>query len=81
MTNSTMQRFNAIRWHDSKLVCLCFHKAGEEDRVKISLELLGNDDSLTPAEIIFKEGAYTTFYCLLCGLGMRQLTVTGCACQ
>ncbi len=58
MTNSTAQRFNAVRWHDSKLVGLCFYRAGEEDRVKISLELLGHDGSLTPAEIIFKESAY-----------------------
>jgi hypothetical protein len=58
MTNSTTQRFNAIRWHDSKLVGLCFYRDGEEDRVKISLELLGSDGSLKPADIVFKESAY-----------------------
>src|SRR5580698_5330820 len=58
MMNSTIQRFNAIRWHDSKLIGLSFYKAQEEDRVKISLQLLGSDGSLTPAEVIFKESAY-----------------------
>jgi hypothetical protein len=58
MVNSTIQRFNAIRWHDSKLAGLCFYKAEEEDRVKVSLKLLGDGGSLTPAEIIFKESAY-----------------------
>lgn len=58
MKNSTVQRFNSVQWHDSKLVGLCFYKAEEEDRVKLSLELLGRDGSLTPAEIIFKESAY-----------------------
>lgn len=58
MMNSTIQRFNAIRWHDSKLIGLSFYKAQEENRVKVSLELLGSDGSLTPAEIIFKESAY-----------------------
>jgi len=56
--NSTIQRFNAIRWHDSKLIGLCFYRSDGEERVKISLELLGEGGALTPAEIIFKESAY-----------------------
>ena len=57
-TNSTIQRFNAIRWHDSKLVGLCFYKVGEEDWVKLSLQLVDEDGSLSPAEVIFKECVY-----------------------
>ena len=53
-----MQRFNAIPWHDSKLVGLGFYRAGEEDQVKISLELLEASGALTPAEVTFKECAY-----------------------
>jgi hypothetical protein len=58
LENSTVQRFNSISWHDSKLVGLSFYKTEGEERVKLSLELLGKDGSLTPAEIIFKECAY-----------------------
>ncbi len=58
ITNPTIQRFNEIRWHDSKLVSLCFYRTGGEERVKVSLELLGEGGSLTPAELIFKESTY-----------------------
>ena len=34
--NSAMERFNAIPWHDSKLIGLSFYRAGEEEQVKIS---------------------------------------------
>lgn len=58
MKNSAIQQFNGVQWHDSKLLGLSFYKAGGEDRVKLSVELLGRDGSLTPAEITFKESAY-----------------------
>ena len=56
--NATRQRFNSISWHDSKLVGLSFYKVEGEERVKLSLELPGEDGSLTPAEVIFKECVY-----------------------
>ena len=58
MTNSTMERFNAIRWHDSKLVGLCLYRVAKEERVKLSLQLLGEGGTLTPADVIFKECVY-----------------------
>lgn len=36
MMNSTARRFNDIRWHDSKLLALCFYRVGSEELVKIS---------------------------------------------
>jgi hypothetical protein len=57
-TDTTTQRFNNIRWHDSKLRSLCFYSAEGEERVKLSLELLGEGGALVPAEVIFKESAY-----------------------
>ncbi len=57
-TKDSMQRFNAIPWHDSKLVGLSFYRAGEEEQVKVSLELLGESGALTPAELTFRECAY-----------------------
>lgn len=41
LEDSTAQRFNSISWHDSKLTGLCFYKAGEEERLKLSLKPLG----------------------------------------
>jgi hypothetical protein len=55
---TTIERFNNLRLHDSKLVGLCFYKVEGEDRIKLSLELLEKDGSLNPAEMIFKECAY-----------------------
>jgi len=56
--DSAMQRFNAIPWHDSKLVGLSFYRVGEEEQIKISLELLGESGALTPTEVTFRECAY-----------------------
>lgn len=56
--DSIIERFNAIRWHDSKLLGLCFYRAVEEEQVKISLALLGKGTALTPAEVTFMECVY-----------------------
>lgn len=56
--HSIIQRFNAIRWHDSKLLGLSFYRASSEEQVRISLQLLGEGGILTPTEIIFKESTY-----------------------
>lgn len=58
LENLIVQRFNSISWHDSKLVGLSFYKVEGEEHVKLSLELLSKDGSLTPAYIVFKECAY-----------------------
>lgn len=58
LVNLAIPRFNSLFLHDSKLVGVSLFKADEEDRVKLSLELLGEDGSFTPAEIIFKECVY-----------------------
>jgi hypothetical protein len=80
MKNSTVERFNAIRWHDSKLVALCFYRAEEEDRVKISLELLGPSGSLMPAEIIFKESSYIEADVYLQAKSMCSDDISGAEC-
>lgn len=56
--DSAVQRFNAIPWHDSKLVGLSVYREGEEEKIKISLRLLEASGALIPAEVIFKECAY-----------------------
>jgi len=53
-----IHRFNAITWHDSKLVGLSFYRKGEEEQVKVSLELLGESGDLAATEITFRECAY-----------------------
>jgi hypothetical protein len=56
--SSAIQRFNTISWHDSKLVGLSFYRKGEEEQVKVSLQILGERGDLTLAEIVFRECAY-----------------------
>ena len=58
MTNSTIRRFNSIRWHDSKLLSLCFYRAGSQEQVKISLRLLEQGGALRPVDLIFEESTY-----------------------
>jgi len=53
-----MERFNAIRWHDSKLRGLCFYREESEERVRIYVELLEEGSTLKPASIIFRESTY-----------------------
>ncbi len=58
LVNTTMQRFNSLFLHDSKLVGVSLFRVEEEDRVELFVELLGKDGSLTPAQIVFKECVY-----------------------
>jgi hypothetical protein len=80
MTTSTIRRFQSVQWHDSKLVGLCFYRAGDEDRVKLSLELQGRDGSLTPAEITFKESAYIEADVYLRAKSMCSDDIAGAEC-
>jgi hypothetical protein len=56
--NSTIQRFNATRWHDSKLLGLCFFRKGSEEQVKITLQLLEDGGALKPVDLVFKGSTY-----------------------
>jgi hypothetical protein len=58
MTDSIIQRFNSVRWHDSKLLGLCFYREGSEELVKISLKLLEKDGILKPVDLLFRESTY-----------------------
>ena len=56
--DSTIQRFNAIPWHDSKLLGLSFYRENSLEVVKISLHVLEEQGALKPAELIFRESTY-----------------------
>jgi hypothetical protein len=56
--NSIAQRFNSIRWHDSKLSTLSFYRVGSEELVKISLKLIGENGAHKPINLVFKESTY-----------------------
>lgn len=53
-----IQRFNAIPWHDSKLLSLCFYRENSQEVVKISLQLLEGGGALRPVELLFHESTY-----------------------
>ena len=55
---STIQRFNNIRWHDSKLLGVSFYRSASEELVRISLQLLGQGNLLTATDLIFKGSTY-----------------------
>ena len=51
--NSIVERFEQIRWHDSKLLGLSLYRAGGEEQIKLLLELAGEDGRTFPADITF----------------------------
>ena len=54
--DAIVQRFNAMRWHDTKLLGLSFYRTIEdEEEVKISLSFLGNNGWQAPSDLIFRE--------------------------
>jgi hypothetical protein len=77
---STIQRFNAIRWHDSKLLGLSFYRADSEDRVRISVQLLGERDVFTRANIVFKGSTYIVLDVDLDGKRVCADDISGAEC-
>lgn len=77
---TTIERFNSLRWHDSKLVALCFYKSDGEDRVKLSLELIGEGGTLSQAEMVFKGCAYFAADVFLEAKSMCADDISGAKC-
>jgi hypothetical protein len=55
-----IQRFNAITWHDAKLLSLSFYRTGSEEQIRISLQLRRGQGVLTPAELVFRESTWVS---------------------
>ncbi|MGB6131550.1 MAG: hypothetical protein WBG54_07205 [Acidobacteriaceae bacterium] len=79
-TNPIVQRFNEIPWHDSKLLSVYCYKADGEDRVKLSLELLGDGGTLTSAELVFKECGFFVADVFLAAKSMCADDISGAEC-
>lgn len=58
VTGSIAQRFNAVRWHDSKLIGFGVQSDPENEQVKLLLELLDEGGVLSAAEVTFIQCAY-----------------------
>jgi hypothetical protein len=58
MTETIIRRFNSIKWHDSKLLGVSFYRAGSEELVKISLELIEAGRVPEPCQMIFVASTY-----------------------
>ncbi len=80
MTEATIQRFNSIRWHDSKFLGLCFYRAGSEEYVKISLQLLGESGVLRAMDLIFKGSTYVSVEVDLEGKRLCADDISGAEC-
>jgi hypothetical protein len=78
--DSIIERFDAIRWHDSKLLGLCFYRAGEEERIKVSLKLLCEGNAVTPAEVTFMECVYVEAEVYLEAKRMCSDDISGAEC-
>lgn len=57
-SDSVIERFSSIVWHDSKLLGVNIYREGSEEVVKIFLNLLGEKGTLTPAQLLFRSSAY-----------------------
>jgi hypothetical protein len=78
---SIVQRFNRIRWHDSKLLGLSFYRADSEEQVKISLQLFGEGGVFTPTEMIFRESTYVDLKVDLEGKRVCADDISGAECN
>ncbi|MGB7555965.1 MAG: hypothetical protein WBM04_16455 [Candidatus Korobacteraceae bacterium] len=78
--DATIQRFNAIRWHDSKLLGLSFYRTDSEEQVRISLQLLGEGGVLTPTEIVFTGSTYVALEVDLEGKRVCADDISGAEC-
>lgn len=78
--HSVIQRFNSIRWHDSKLLGLSFYRVGSEEQVKISLQLLGEGGILAPTDMVFTESTYVDLRVDLEGKCVSADDISGAEC-
>lgn len=78
--DTTIQRFNNIRWHDSKLRALSFYRSGSEEQVKISLELRGEGGVLTPTNLVLKGSTYIVLEVDLEGKRVCSDDISGAEC-
>jgi hypothetical protein len=53
--DSVVQRFNAIKWHDAKLLSLGFHRTGSEEQISLSVQFPGERGVPRSAEVVFRE--------------------------
>jgi hypothetical protein len=78
--DATMQRFNAIRWHDSKLLGLSFYRVDSEEHVRISLQIRDNGGVMTPASIVFTGSTYVALEVDLEGKRVCADDISGAEC-
>jgi hypothetical protein len=78
--DATIQRFNAIRWHDSKLLGLSFYRADSEEQVRISLQMLGKGGGLTSTDIVFTGSTYVALEVDLEGKRVCADDISGAEC-
>jgi len=77
---TTIERFDSLLWHDSKLVGVSFYKSDGEDRMKLSLILIGEGGMLSPVEVVFKECAYFSADVFLAAKSMCSDDISGAKC-
>jgi hypothetical protein len=78
-SNMIIERFNAIHWHDSKLLSLGFYRVGSEEQVKISLQF-GEEDTLIPTELVFVGSTYIALDVYLGAKRVCADDISGAAC-
>lgn len=80
-SETTASRFNAIRWHDSKLLALWFLRDGREEQVRISLQLLGKEGIHSPVELVFRHATFLGLEVDLDGKRVCSDDISGARCQ
>jgi hypothetical protein len=56
--DSIISSFNAVRWHDSKLLSLAFHRIEKQDEVSVSIQMQNGVGQLTPSTLLFEGSTY-----------------------
>lgn len=79
--DSTVRRFNAIHWHDSKLLGLQFSRIGGEDQVRVTVLLREPQGPGTPVVIVFTESTYIALEVDLEGKRLCSDDISGAECH
>jgi hypothetical protein len=59
MNENTLESFNRLKWHDSKLRSLRILRNGDLDEVRLDVELRGvSEQELTPITVVFEDAVF-----------------------
>jgi hypothetical protein len=79
--DSVLERFNSIRWHDSKLLGIAIYRTDGEDKIKLSFQLYEDGGTLKAVEMVFRQTTYVEVRVDLEGKRVCADDISGAECS